>query len=99
MKNADKENINNFISKLEEDFLKNSISRQNLANECNITIEEYLMAIIQEAKNLIVYGEYKIAIENLLEEKITPPKETMKLIDIQDDDVKKLLDLFYNAPD
>jgi len=96
MNKADKLNIEKFILKIESKFFQDSISKQTLINKYDISIIEYLKIIIQDTKDLIAYGEYKIAIENLLsnllEEKIIPTKDILFILfDIQDNDIKYLL--------
>lgn len=66
MEKIDKLNIEKFISKLENDTFQKNISKRNLINEHSISTKAYLNIVIQEAKDLILYGEYKIAIENIL---------------------------------
>ena len=95
----DKKNIEKFILNLDDSNFKNGISKQDLHNEYNISITEYLNNIIQDAKDLISYGEYKIALENLLsnllEENIIPYENNLLLLNnIQDNEIKNILNNF-----
>jgi hypothetical protein len=99
MEKIDKLNIEEFIFKLEKDTVQKNMLKKNLINKHSISTKAYLNIVIQEAKDLIFYGEYKIAIENilnnLLDEDIIPTKDALLILTgIQDNNIKNLIKIF-----
>ncbi|MGM5629632.1 hypothetical protein O2K51_01925 [Apibacter raozihei] len=90
MNNIDKDNIDKFISSLEKQVFTENVDKIN-----------YLNYIINNAKELIFVGEYKIAIENLIEnlieENIIFNKVILNnLLKINDKDIQELLKILVD---
>ena len=84
--------IESFIDRLER-FVKPNLPTEELIS--------YVTAIVKDAKELISFGERRLALdillENLIEEKIKIDKDTLSLLDgIDDDEICSSISYLYS---
>ena len=87
--------IENFIDRLEK------VVKPNLPTDELIS---YVTTIIKDARELIAFGEKKLALdillENLIEEKIIVDKETLSLLaTIEDEEIRSSISYLCNISD
>ena len=87
--------IENFIDRLEK------VVKPNLPTDELIS---YVTTIIKDARELIAFGEKKLALdillENLIEEKIIIDKETLSLLaTIEDEEIRSSISYLYSLSD
>ena len=87
--------IEKFIDRLEK-FVKPNLLTDELIS--------YVTAIIKDAKELIAFGEKRLALdillENLIEEKIIIDKETLSLLaTIEGEEIRSSISYLYNLSD
>ena len=87
--------VEKFIDRLEK-FVKPNLSTNELI--------AYVTAIIKDARELISFGEKRLALdillENLIEEKIIIDKETLSLLaTIEDEEIRSSISYLYSPSD
>ena len=87
--------VEKFIDRLEK-FVKPNLHTNELIY--------YVATIIKDARELISFGEKRLALdillENLIEEKIIIDKETLSLLaTIEDEEIRSSLSYLYNLSD
>ena len=87
--------VEKFIDRLEK-FVKTNLPTNELIS--------YVATIIKDARELISFGEKRLALdillENLIEEKIIIDKETLSLFaTIEDEEIRSSISYLYNLSD
>ena len=83
--------VEKFIDRLEK-FVKPNLPTDELIS--------YVTAIIKDAKELIAFGEKRLALDILLEEKIIIDKETLSLLaTIEDEEIRSSISYLYSLSD
>ena len=87
--------VEKFIDRLEK-FVKHNLPTNELIS--------YVATIIKDARELISFGEKRLALdillENLIEEKIIIDKETLSLLaTIEDEEIRSSISYLYNLSD
>jgi len=87
--------VEKFIDRLEK-FVKPNLSTDELIS--------YVATIIKDARELISFGEKRLALdillENLIEEKIIIDKETLSLLaTIEDEEIRSSISYLYSLSD
>ena len=95
------------MSKIDTFIVEKFIDRLEKVVKPNLPTDElisYVTAIIKDAKELIAFGEKRLALdillENLIEEKIIIDKKTLSLLaTIEDEEIRSSISYLYSLSD